>query len=141
VLRRPRPVPSELTSGFWAAAAQHVLSVQRCRDCGLRFHPPVPVCSRCYSEDLGFDPVSGSGVVHSFTVMTEALVPGFESVLPLVVVAVELVEQEGLVLVSNLVDLDGVEVPIGARVEVVFEDLPDDGGALPQFRLRDRVGP
>ncbi|WP_154677270.1 Zn-ribbon domain-containing OB-fold protein [Parafrankia discariae] len=135
VVRRPRPVPTRLTNGFWAAAARRELGIQRCRACGRRFHPPVPVCSRCHSEDLGFEPVSGRGTIHSLTVMTEALVPGFEPALPLIVVAVELDEQEGLVVVSNLVGDHGPGARIGARVEVAFERLPDDGGLLPQFRV------
>lgn len=137
MLRRPRPVPTELTSGFWEAAERRELGIQRCRDCGLRFHPPVPVCSRCYSEKLGFDPVSGLGTIYAYTVMTEALVPGFETGVPLVVVAVELDEQEGLVVVSNLVGFDGVDVPIGARVELTFEEPADGGAVLPQFRMRE----
>jgi uncharacterized OB-fold protein len=136
-MRRPRPVPTDLTRGFWEAASRRVLGIQRCRECGLWFHPPVPVCSRCHSQDLGFEPVSGLGTVYSSTVMTEALVPGFEADVPLVVAAVELYEQEGLVVVSNLIGFDGVEAPVGAHVEVTFEELPDDAYVLPQFRLRD----
>ncbi|WP_063824959.1 Zn-ribbon domain-containing OB-fold protein [Nocardia pseudovaccinii] len=139
MIRRPQPVPTELTRGFWDAAARRVLSIQRCRNCGQRFHPPVPVCSRCHCEKLRFDPVSGLGTIYAYTVMTEALVPGFAAGIPLVVAAVELDEQEGLVVVSNLVDFGGTEVPIGARVEVAFEELPDGGGTLPQFRFRDEL--
>jgi uncharacterized OB-fold protein len=98
------------------------------------------VCSRCYCEELGFDRVSGLGTIYAYTVMTEALVPGFESAVPLVIVAVELDEQEGLVVVSNLVDFEGTEVPVGARVEVTFDELQDDG-VLPQFRIRDESLP
>lgn len=137
MIRRPRPVPTALTNGFWEAAARRELSIQRCRRCARRFHPPVPVCSRCHSEELGFEPVSGLGTISAYTVMTEALVPGFEPGVPLVVIAVELDEQDGLVVVSNLVGSAGTDVPIGARVEVTFEELPDEGGVLPQFRLRD----
>ncbi|MGF7234233.1 MAG: Zn-ribbon domain-containing OB-fold protein [Frankia sp.] len=136
-------MPTELTSGFWEAASRHELAIQRCRACGRWFHPPVPLCSRCHSEKLGFDPVSGLGTIYASTSTTESLVPGFEEHLPLVVVAVELDEQEGLVVVSNLVGGNGPDVPIngpdlsiGARVEVTFEQLPDGGGVLPQFRAR-----
>jgi uncharacterized OB-fold protein len=98
------------------------------------------VCSRCYCEELGFDRVSGLGTIYAYTVMTEALVPGFESAVPLVIVAVELDEQEGLVVVSNLIDFEGTEVPVGARAEVTFDELQDDG-VLPQFRIRDESLP
>ena len=140
LIRRPRPVSSALTSGFWEAASRHELAIQRCGACGHWFHPPVPVCSNCYSEDLHFDTLSGEGTIYSFTVMTEDLVPGFESALPLTVVAVELDEQDGLVVVSNLMGVEPSEVRIGDRVRVTFEDLPDDEGSLPQFQLCSQVG-
>ncbi|MFF3372242.1 Zn-ribbon domain-containing OB-fold protein [Streptomyces sp. NPDC002680] len=133
---RPRPVPTDLTRGFWEAASRRVLGIQRCRDCGRWFHPPVPVCSRCHSQELGFEPVDGLGTVYSYTAMTEALVPGFESDVPLVVAAVELREQEGLVVVANLLGFDEGEPSIGAHVEVTFEELPGGPYLLPQFRLR-----
>jgi uncharacterized OB-fold protein len=134
---RPRPVPTDLTRGFWEAAARRVLAIQRCRDCAQWFHPPVPVCCRCHSEDLDFDAVSGLGTIHSYTVMAEALVPGFETDVPLVVAVVELYEQDGLVLVSNLIGFEGTDVPVGAHVEVAFEEPQDGEFMLPQFRLRD----
>jgi uncharacterized OB-fold protein len=72
--------------------------------------------------------------------MTEPLVPGFETALPLAVIAVELNEQEGLVVVSNLVGFNGADVEIGSRVQVTFEELPDGGGTLPQFELYEEEG-
>jgi hypothetical protein len=66
---------------------------------GPAFPPPVPVRSRCYCEELAFVPVSGRGTIYSFTVMTDALVSGFEAVVPLTVIAVELEGQDGLIVV------------------------------------------
>lgn len=140
-VRRPRPVPTELTREFWDAAAAHNFRVQRCTACRRWFHPPVPVCSRCHSDQLHYETVSGRGTINSYTVMVEPLVPGFEAAVPLAVVVVELEEQEHLVVVSNLVGFHGVDVEVGAAVEVTFEDLPNGGGTLPQFRLAGSVGP
>jgi uncharacterized OB-fold protein len=50
-----------------------------------------------------------------------------------VVVAVELDEQTGLLLVGNLVNADGDVVKIGLRVEAVFEEI-GEGFVLPQFQ-------
>lgn len=134
MISRPRPVPTRLTAGFWEATARGELAIQRCGCCGLWFHPPVPVCSRCHGAELGFEPVSGSGTIYSCTVMTAGLDPRFEDAAPLLIVAVELDEQEGLVVVSNLTNASQAQARIGDRCEAVFEELPD-GGVLPQFRL------
>lgn len=134
MISRPRPLPTALTAGFWDAAARCELAIQRCGSCGLWSHPPVPVCPRCYGTALGFEPVSGSGTVYSYTVMMAGLDARFEEAAPLLVVAVELDEQDGLVVVSNLTNADHRQVQIGDRCEAVFEPLPD-GAVLPQFRL------
>ena len=134
--RRPRPIPSPLTEGFWEAASRHELAIQRCCRCRLWFHPPVPICSRCHCGELAFEQVSGRGTIYTYTVMHDDLVPGFESAMPLPIIAVELEEQADLVVVSNLVDARERTATIGELVEVTFEDLPD-GGALPQFRPSD----
>jgi uncharacterized OB-fold protein len=76
--------------------------------------------------------VSGRGVVHSFTV-THFPLPGFEP--PFAVVLVELEEQQGLRMVSNLVDVAPDQVTIGMPVEVTFEKVADDV-TLPLFKRR-----
>ena len=129
--RRPIPVPNEMTKGFWEAASRHELAIQRCGDCRRWFHPPVPLCTNCHSEQLDFEGVEGGGTVYTYTRMTEPLVPGFDP--PLVVIGVELDEQPALVVVSNLLDRDPADVRIGERVELTFEETVD-GFVLPQFR-------
>jgi uncharacterized OB-fold protein len=76
--------------------------------------------------------VSGRGIVHSYTV-THFPLPGYQP--PFAVVLVELEEQHGLRLVSNLVDVPPDEIEIGMAVEVVFEQVSDDV-TLPLFRER-----
>lgn len=134
MIRRPRPVPTGLTSGFWEAAARHELAIQRCGTCARWFHPPVPVCSQCHCDTLSFERVSGQGTVYSYTVLADGLDPRFETAAAFLVAAVELDEQPGLVVVSNLIGADPERVQVGDRCAVVFEDLPGSG-TLPQFQL------
>ena len=81
---------------------------------------------------LAGEKVSGRGVVHSFTV-THFPLPGFEP--PFAVVLVELEEQPGLRIASNLVDVAPSDIEIGLPVEVTFEQVADDV-TLPLFRRR-----
>lgn len=129
--RRPLPLPDADTAFFWEGARAGRLLILRCRDCGTYIHLPKPACRACGGSNLAPEPVSGRGVVHTYTV-THAPVAGFTP--PFAVVLVELVEQVGLRLVSSLVDVPPDEVRIGMPVEVVFERVSDDVW-LPLFRL------
>ncbi len=61
VVAKPRPVPDDQSEGFWRAAAEHVLALQRCNSCGRFAHPPVLVCPACLSVEAEFTfvPVEG----------------------------------------------------------------------------------
>ncbi|CAO5160599.1 DNA-binding protein [Frankia sp. AiPs1] len=136
---RPLPVPDEVSATYWEAAARHVLTVARCGTCATYVIPPDQICPACGSSDPGFAfaPVSGRGVVRSWTVVRQAFLPGFE--VPFVLVDVELAVQAGLRTIGRLVD--GVDAPLvlGAAVEVAFEDVTPEV-SVPAFRLAG-VGP
>ena len=85
------------------------------------------------------------GVVYSWTVTRVASLAstppqvfrGFEHRLPFIIVVVELAEQKGLRILSNLIGASPEEIRIGDAVEVVFTRL-DSGVSLPHFRLASR---
>jgi uncharacterized OB-fold protein len=132
--RRATPVPDELTEPYWQAAREQRLVMQRCVACRTYIHPPFPMCTSCYSTELSFEEVSGRGTIYSSSTMHEPMVAGFEDSLPYVCVVVELDEQPGLLMLTNLVDATADDARCGARVEVGFEEI-DGGFLLPQFRL------
>jgi uncharacterized OB-fold protein len=116
-----RRITPELTSRnehFWLGGRAGVLQILRCESCQLYVHPPAPVCRRCGSMQLSPQAVSGKGIVYSYTInhyrWNEELDP------PYVVAQVDLVEQEGLRLMTNIVDCAIDDVEIGMPVEVVF---------------------
>ena len=94
-------------------------------------HPPTPICPYCLSRDVSPQPVSGLGTVVSYTINHQAWNP--EVPVPYSIVLVELDEQPGLRLVSNLVGDESDSPAIGMRVSVVFEQLTDEI-FLPLFR-------
>jgi uncharacterized OB-fold protein len=68
---------------------------------------------------MKFDPVSGEGTVYTFTINRYQWYPNMPP--PYVLAEIELVEQEGLKIVSNVVDVDISDVKIGMPVSVKFE--------------------
>jgi uncharacterized OB-fold protein len=131
---KPLPVPDEVTQPFWDAAAQRNLVVQRCARCNYYNHPPRVVCDACLSQELRFEPVSGRGRIHTFTIMHQRDVPGFESETPFINIVVELAEQPMLLMVAHLPISQRERVRIDAPVTVDFEDR-GNGVVVPQFRI------
>jgi uncharacterized OB-fold protein len=136
LIARPLPVPDEVSAPFWSAAAEHVLTVARCAQCGQLTMPPDVVCPHCHASDPRFEftPVGGRGTVRSWTVVRQALLPGFDDDLPFVLVDVELVEQADLRLIGRLLDGVTADLHVGDAVVVGFEDIAP-GVAIPAFEL------
>ena len=130
---RPIPIPDIDTAPYWAAARKHELQVQRCPACSTYVFPPRPRCPKCLTQPLEWVRVSGRGTVRTFAIMRDTFIQHFPP--PYAVAEVELEEQPGLVIYTNILKCDVSDVRIGLPVEVVFEDRPPDV-SLPQFRPR-----
>jgi uncharacterized OB-fold protein len=131
-------VPDDVTRFYWDGAREGSLLVLRCTACRHYLHPPDVACPRCLSESLQPTAVSGRGVVYAFTTARQAFDAAFSDDVPYVLALVELDEQPGLRLLTNIVGASSETVTAGAPVEVTFERRGD--WALPQFRLTRPVG-
>ena len=129
---RPVPLPDEISDFYWQGARDGRLLVQRCQACSKLQYPPDVVCIHCQSLDLVPEQMSGRATVWSYTVVDRLFHAGFADALPYVVALVELDEQEGVRLLTNIVDADPADVRVGLPVEVTFETRGD--AVLPQFR-------
>lgn len=118
---------------FWQGGARNELVFLRCQQCGYYLHPPTPVCPHDQSKDVRPEAVSGRATLASYTINHHPWLPGFET--PYVVAIVEVVEQAGLRLTTNIVNCPSDEIRIGMAVRVVFRHLEDEGGDvwLPLF--------
>jgi len=118
------PLVTPENEHFWRGGADGELRFQRCTQCSAYIHPPAPVCGECLCRDSSIAAVSGKAVLLTFTVNRHPWVPGFDP--PYVVAIVELVEQPGLRLTTNLVNVAIEDVLIGMPLRVVFEACDDD---------------
>jgi hypothetical protein len=71
-------------------------------------------------------------VVYAFTVVHTPAAPWMADRMPYVTALVDL--EEGIRVLTNVVDCDPQQVAVGAPVEVRWQQL-DDGRALPLFSL------
>lgn len=108
---------------FWTSGADGTLRFLRCGGCGYWIHPPSPICPICHRREVAPEAVSGEATLHTYTVNHQAWIPGFDP--PYVVAIVELPEQEGLRLTTNLVGCPIADVRIGMPLQVTFEPWED----------------
>ena len=127
---RVEPALTDRTRDFWTSGADGVLRIARCDDCGHWQHPPKPVCPRCRGRNLHPRAVSGRGAVWAWTVNRYQWQAGMPA--PYVIAEVELDEQPGLRLLTNVVGCEPDAVRVGMPVEVCFVRAGD--ASIPLFR-------
>ena len=117
----PRVLPESLS--FWQAADEGRYLVKKCNSCGQVHHYPRDICPFCLSDDTVWQDSPGTGVVYSFSTMGQG-----DAAYTMAYVTLD----EGVTVMSNLVDCDPTQVVIGQKVRVVF--TPTEGGhAVPMF--------
>ena len=121
------------TAPFWGGCRQHEFRLQRCRSCGSYQHYPRPFCGECYHTDLEWAVSSGKGTVWTYTITYQHGAPHFRWRLPFVLAYVEL--EEGVKVMSNIVDTPPDSVYIGMPVQVTFVDVTPEV-SIYQFRPR-----
>jgi uncharacterized protein len=134
-MRPLRIVPTlhDRNRGFWTAGARDELHLLRCQACRYWIHPPGAMCPTCRQRDLQWEATSGKAVLYTYTLNHKAwnpLVP-----VPYIIAMVELPEQAGLRMTSNIVNcaLDGLF--IGMPLRVIFEQ--QDEFFIPLFEPDD----
>lgn len=125
------PMPTIMwdNEGFWEGIKRGELVFQKCGQCGTWLHPPRPACPKCRSFEKEWVRSSGKGIVYSFVTYLEPPDPAFKA--PFSVVLVEL--EEGVRLISNMVNAAPEEITIGMPVEVVFDEVTEEL-TLPKFK-------
>jgi uncharacterized protein len=129
---RPAPLPDDITRFFWDGASVGRLLVQRCEACRRLQYPPDIICVYCQSQLLTVEQVSGQASLYSFAIVNRPFHTGFSSSVPYIVALVELSEQPGLRMLSNVVDAESADLQLDMAMEVVFRPRRDI--QLPQFR-------
>ena len=122
-----RPLPANLidpaTAPFFAAAHNGVLKLRVCSACHKPHWYPRPLCPFCMADTEWADAL-GTGFVYSVSVTRRA------GPIPYAIAYVQL--DEGVTMLTNIVDCDLDAIRIGDRVRVVKK--PSDGGTmLPMF--------
>jgi len=120
-----------LAKEFYGWCKQNALRFQRCTACGTWRHIPREMCAACGSWQWEWATSSGRGKVFTWTVIARALHPAFQNETPYAPVVIEM--DEGVRLLSQVVDCAPDQLRIGMPVEVVFDAVTSEI-TLPKFR-------
>jgi uncharacterized OB-fold protein len=128
----PLPLATPLTQFFWDGCKAHKLMILRCQACGWFVHYPRPVCNKCLSTELAPEEVSGRASLYAYTVTVQAFHPYFVDKLPYTLAVVELEEQPGLRITTNMVDTEEAALRTGMPVKLAWREVAPDL-TLPMF--------
>ncbi len=121
-LRDPVAGPGE--QHYFDAAASGILLLKQCGNCGACHHYPRALCPFCMSDDVRWTPSNGTGEIYTCSVTRAA------GAIPYCIAYVTL--DEGVTMMTNIVDCDLDAVRIGQRVRVVFKKT-QGGISVPMF--------
>lgn len=128
-----KPLPAldnEQTQPYWDHLKQHNFSLQKCQACGHIRFPVLSVCPDCLSDQAEWVPLSGRGKVWSWVKFFQLYHPGWENETPYNVVYVLL--DEGIGIMSNLVNVDPDDIYMEMPVQVYYDDVTSEV-TLPKF--------
>ena len=121
---RPIPVPDELSKPFWDACNEGRLVVQNCTACNRVQYPPEKACANCGSnQHLAWKEVQGRGSVSGNIVIHDSRLKSWWEEQPYNVAIIQLEEYPEIQFFSNLPGTPVDEVPVGAKVQVIFEEV------------------
>ncbi|HUK58347.1 MAG TPA: OB-fold domain-containing protein [Stellaceae bacterium] len=118
----PAPKSDPETEPFWEGARRGKLMLKRCRTCGEAHYYPRPLCPFCLGETDWIE-ARGTGTIYSFSTMQRAPVPYAIAYVTL---------DEGVTMMTNIVDCDFDALAVGQRVSLVVKPS-ESGQPVPMF--------
>jgi len=129
-MTKPMPVTQPWSEKFWEGTKEGKLLIQFCNDCNSKIFYPRKFCPECWSANLSWMEGSGKAKIHTFSTAYSNVEPKFMDELPYTVAFVDL--DEGIRMMTRIVDCKPEDIKFGMDVEVVFHER--EGFFLPYFR-------
>lgn len=122
--KMPAPLMNPEAQPWFDAAAEGRLLYRHCGACGLAHHPPRSLCPHCHADGTAWRQSAGLGAVYSASMLRRG------TPVPYCIAYVTL--DEGVTIMSNLVDFGLTTPAVGTRVQVRFAEA-EGGAKLPVF--------
>lgn len=135
---RQSPVPGELDKPFWEACNEERLVMQHCSACDRYQYPPDARCFECGTTDnLGWREIQGDGTIYSYCVIYDTPISALQADQPYNAVVIDLDHAPGINMLTRLPGSAPDEVPIGAKVKLIFETTQGNGQKVPEWVLAE----
>jgi len=102
------------------------LEASKCNNCGKIFFPPRLICSNCKSREFTPIKLPKEGKIYSFTIIRTPS-SEFKDYSPFAIALIEL--ENGVKIMSQLVDCNFNDLEIGKRVKLVFRKIQEDSSS------------
>ncbi|MFI5619547.1 Zn-ribbon domain-containing OB-fold protein [Streptomyces sp. NPDC051567] len=135
-VRYDLPEVDDFTRPYWDAAAQGLLLLRRCGECGRTHHYPREFCPSCWAgEDrVTWETATGRATLYTWSVVHRNDLPPFGTRVPYVAAVVDLAE--GPRMMTEIVDCEASALRIGMEVHAAFRETAP-GVWVPVFRPPD----
>jgi uncharacterized OB-fold protein len=120
----PAPLANPENQPFYDATAKGTLLVGKCHECGAFHYYPRRLCPHCFSDRTEWVAAAGTGTIYSYSTMHRG-VP-----VPYTIAYVTL--DEGVTMMTNIVDFASGSLSIGQKVKVTFQEA-EGGASIPMF--------
>ncbi len=117
------PEPNPETQKYWDAAKEGKLLIMKCKDTGKPYFYPRARSPFTGSSNVEWVEAAGTGEIYTFSVMKRSKIPYCIAYVRL---------DEGVTMMTNIVDTDLDKVAIGQKVKVVFKET-ENGQPVPMF--------
>ncbi|WP_341643835.1 bifunctional OB-fold nucleic acid binding domain-containing protein/MaoC family dehydratase [Thauera sp. SDU_THAU2] len=136
---KPMPTPTGISAPFWNGLKEGRVTIPQCQSCGHWVFFPRRHCDKCWSQDLEWKEVKGTGTLYTYTLTRVPTMPDFADEMPQKMAVVEL--DEGVRINTTLIGLDEAEIAVGMRLKPVIDTVATDGTALLRFTAADKDFP
>jgi uncharacterized OB-fold protein len=134
-LPKQSPVPDDIDRAFWEACNQERFIIQYCEACSRFQHPPQATCFQCNSANLTWRDVEGRGTIYSYGVIYDTPIAELQPDQPYNCAVIDLDGAPGINVMSHLPGTPVDEVPIGAKVRLVWETTKATGQKIPEWQI------
>lgn len=110
-------------AAYWEGTKAGKLLIKHCTACNKPHFYPRAICPRCMSDRTEWQAASGRATLYSYSVMRRVKEPYAIGVVEL---------EEGVKMMTNIVDCDLDALRIGQKMIVRFQDAAD-GTPVPVF--------
>lgn len=129
------PIPDDLDRPYWEAANNDKFVMQYFPDSDTLYFPPVPADPKNGSTNFVWKEMSGKGTIYSYSVIYDTPIASLQADQPYNCAVVQLDDDPSINMLSHLPGTPVDQVPIGAKVEVMFQVTPATGQKVPEWRV------